>query len=176
MTLPIVLLDVDSVLVESNHWNLEQVNTRFGTNYQFEQIVDWNYRFMNPVHREFLYNECWQSGTLYDKQELSQSTLVTIAKLRRIARVMPCTSPMLGHIRSKYAFLLRYFDANDIILIKDKTVVNGAILVDDRPHNIEAFPGHPIIFDCPWNQGYQGDRVHSFSEIYPMVSDLLSYD
>lgn len=174
---PIVLLDMDSVLVEHNFRHIEKLNEFFGTAYTPEDIVDFKYEGFEEEEREFIFEQ-WERPDLYDNDELSQAQLDVIDNLREFARVVVCTSPMAGHIASKYRFLLRYFDRHDIIMASAKYLVSGGdVLVDDAPHNIRDFSlytdGHAIIYDKPWNQGIFGPRAYEFEDIGVLVTSAL---
>lgn len=172
----IILLDVDGVLVESNQTNIQRVNEHFGTNYCFEDIETFEYDFMTEAQRQFIYDECWHDPSLYDGAELTPEQTDTLEGLRRVARVIACSSPLVGHIESKYRFLKLYFDRADIVLASDKNLIGGDILVDDGLHNLEVFPGHVIVYDRPWNRSPGRDlpRAHNFEEIGQRVLEYLT--
>ena len=172
MKKPIILLDVDGVLVNHNARHLDALNETYGTSYAYSDITDFHYSFMPQHHRDALYN-LWHAADLYDHDVIHEVQMEVIGGLREIGRVMACSSPLEGHISSKYRFLLRYFDRRDIVLTADKSLVGGTILIDDGPHNIKAFPGHGIIFDQPWNQGVKAPRARTFEDIGPLVQDYL---
>jgi 5'(3')-deoxyribonucleotidase len=169
---PVVLLDVDGVLV--NHDHLDKLNAEFGTSYVHSDIKFFGYDNMPVEHADFMMS-CWDNPRLYDNDELTDEQLSVIEGLREIADVAVCTSPMPNSIESKYKFLLKYFDHNHIIMAGNKTYVTaGDILVDDGPHNITSFPGHVIVFDQPYNRHLKDrPRAMSFNEIGPLVVDYL---
>lgn len=170
---PLILLDCDGVLVESNADNLERLNEEFGTNYEFEQITSFSYDFMEDEEREFIYEECWGRGDLYEDAELSGHQQRVLRLMREIGEVAVVSSPMAGHIESKYRFLARYFDRERIVLASDKSILRGDVLIDDGPHNIEPFPGETIVYDRPWNRGVNGRRAYSFAGILVHVQELF---
>lgn len=171
MHTPVILLDVDGVLVNHQEENLQRLNEFFLTTYTLDSITSFDYKNLPPAHREYLIS-LWHE-TDYDHDALTEEQLRTIEGLRSFARVIACSSPLVGHADSKLAFLLNYFDRHDIILATDKALVSGEILIDDAPHQISAFPGHTIIYDQPWNRGISGPRAHSFDEIGPLVISYL---
>lgn len=174
MSRPIVLLDMDGVMVNHNQRHLDLLNEEFGTAYTYDQITDFEYSFLTSEQREFIFT-CWKQQDLYAHDALTKDQLEVIDGLREIARVVACSSPMEGHIRSKYAFLTRYFEKHNIVLTRDKTLVGGDILVDDAPHNIKSFPGHAIVFDQPWNRGLCcHPRARTFEDIGPLVQDYIT--
>ena len=60
-----VLLDVDGVMTMGNDHILESVNRVFGTDYKFEDITDFEYKFMTEEEREHVF-EAWENDCLYD--------------------------------------------------------------------------------------------------------------
>jgi 5'-nucleotidase len=175
---PTVLIDVDSVMVEHSAEYLRGLNHAFGTNYNFEDITDFDYTFLQPAERDYIF-KCWQSSHIYDKDVLSSEQLSVLAGLREVADVVACSSPMIGHIKSKYGFLLRYFDRKHIILASEKWRIRGDVLIDDAPHNIYDFvtytDGQIIVYDRPWNRSIQGvPRVHNWAELGPVVLEILN--
>lgn len=172
-SVPVILLDVDGVLVDKTHEHLAAINARFGTSFTYKDVTDWNYSYMTPEQIRYQ-NELWDSPTLYDNEELSLAYLATLSELRKMGRVIACTSPFVGHASSKYRFLRRCgFSMRDIIMAKDKNLVFGDLLIDDGAHNIEEFHSRAILVDRPWNQhsGHQ-PRVYSFEDL-PTVAERL---
>lgn len=56
-------------------------------------------------------------------------------------------------------------DEKHIIFINPKYLLNTDYLIDDGPHNIEAFPQTGVLVDAPWNE-HLGDD-------YPRMKDWL---
>ncbi len=168
-----ILIDCDSVLVEHNDLHIDKVNEVFGTSYTFESITSFGYDFMTHEQRELTY-ELWRDPTLYDDAELTQEQLVTLERLRKLARLVVVTSPMVGSVDSKYAFLLKYFDRHDILTASDKSIIRGDILIDDSQKNLDAFPNPVIIFDKPWNQQVlDGWRCFAFKDLPIIAQSIL---
>ena len=51
-----------------------------------------------------------------------------------------------------------------------KQFIRADILIDDGPHNLEAWRGHAIAFDQPWNQTWGGQRAYSWLEMGVLVN------
>jgi len=78
-----------------------------------------------------------------------------------------CTSP-LDHYRhclhEKYEWVECHLGADyvqKVVVTKDKTLVHGDVLVDDKPEIIGSRqPGwQRVVFDRPWNRHVQGTRI-----------------
>ena len=168
---PIILLDVDGVLVDLQEENIARLNLLFGTSYTKDSVVEFDYSNFPDEHREFLISLWYEVD--YSKCFLTPTQLETIDGLRTLGRVVACSSPLVGHADSKLEFLHRYFDRRDIALARDKSLIQGEILIDDAPHQIQSFPGHVIIFDQPWNTLVPGPRAYEFDDIGPQVISYL---
>jgi 5'(3')-deoxyribonucleotidase len=174
MNKPIVLLDVDGVMTHHNQEFLSDINELFGADYKVDDIVDFDYSFLKDDEREHIYY-LWNNCS-YDGYSLSEHEQDVLKWLRSVSRVVACSTPFAGHIESKYRFLTRYFKYEDIVLCKDKWLIGGDILVDDKPSNIEKFRTvgkHAIVFDQPWNKEVRGPRAMDFESIGPCVVDYM---
>ncbi|MBU0906583.1 MAG: hypothetical protein KKE05_00330 [Nanoarchaeota archaeon] len=75
--------------------------------------------------------------------------------------VFICTSPSVTSstcIQNKFDWVERYLGKewkHKIVLTKDKTVVNGDILIDDKPR-VDGVDGRPswehVLYDQPYNR------------------------
>lgn len=174
---PVVLIDCDGVLVDMQDGNIRRLNNLCGTNYTAEDVKDFGYSNFPKPHREIL-KSFWYDCT-YDDKHLSTEQQLIIDGLREYVRVVACSSPLPGHTDSKLRFLLRYFQRTDIALLSHKTLLNADLLIDDGPHNIEDAKrvGMPfIIFDQPYNRHLEGPRAKSFSDLGPLVLDILGVE
>ncbi len=175
MSKPIILLDMDGVLVDHTAEILKEVNELFGKSYVPGDITNFEYTNFDPEERDFIYR-WWERSDCYDLSRLDDTAIFTIKCLREWGRVMVCSTPFQGHIASKYNFLRRYFDHKDIILCYNKDLIKADVLVDDKPSNIEAFRatgGLGIIFDQPWNHEVLGARAYVLDDIGPPIMDYL---
>lgn len=57
---------------------------------------------------------------------------------------------------------------------RDKTVVKGEILFDDKIKNLEACVNEtiPIVMDRPWNQKFKGLRVKQYQDFFEHIQYL----
>lgn len=46
---------------------------------------------------------------------------------------------------------LKRFDLDRLIFIKDKFLLRGDLIIDDKPKNVETFCGQGILYTQPWN-------------------------
>lgn len=77
---------------------------------------------------------------------------------------------------------LPFLGRERLIMAHHKHVLRGDAILDDKPSNIVAFKGLPLLFDKPWNQDselkkehyHEGMfiRVHSFEEAFNRLIQL----
>lgn len=177
---PRILVDMDGVLVFSNNSHLEKINKEFGKDYKFEDINDFGAGFMQERERKrFL--ELWDEKD-YGESDFAFGAERGLLKLNELGDVFIVTSPMVGHIESKFRFLLKRFDKNQIVLTSNKKLVMDyypTILIDDGPHNIDEAPDnvYTIIFDKPWNKDVEANlRVSNWHEIARKTQDFLELE
>ena len=82
--------------------------------------------------------------------------------------VFICTSPFSTYqncVREKYEWVGNTLGSNwvnRIILTKDKTLIKGDLLIDDKPQitGVESVPSwEHVIYDRPYNQGVDKRRI-----------------
>lgn len=80
-------------------------------------------------------------------------------------------------IMDKYASFEEHFpflDFSKIIMIKDKFILNGDFMIDDKIENVATSSvRYPVLMDKPWNKDYHGaKRVYSLEEFYEYVHEI----
>lgn len=101
------MLDMDGVLCEEpQSQHLVTLNVEFETDYTIEDVKDFHYSVLTPEQHKFIFGkDCWHREDLYDGFPLLPGKKEVIEQLRKIGRVVVCTSPLLGHVQSKYKWL-----------------------------------------------------------------------
>jgi 5'(3')-deoxyribonucleotidase len=61
-----------------------------------------------------------------------------------------------------------------LILIHDKHLLQGDMLVDDKPENLVAFRGHRVLFNRPWNKTLNTGIMESWLTRVSTYSDILA--
>jgi 5'(3')-deoxyribonucleotidase len=164
MDKPIILVDLDGVML--HHY--EDLLKEIGLDY--EDQTDYALRNLTYEERNYIWHK-WNTFD-YHSSSLSQETLGALEEMRRWARVIAVSTPMPGHVDSKYSMLNRYFHWKDVMLVADKALVKGDLIIEDKPANIENFPGHAIVYDHPYNRHLDFPRVSTFGEV-PELAKLL---
>lgn len=68
----------------------------------------------------------------------------------------------------------------NVVLTHRKDLVTGDVLIDDAVHNLESFPGYKVLFNQPWNEGYNAHnngmiRVMDWKEVVRAIKNLSVY-
>ncbi len=171
-----VILDIDGVVWDHNPYFLKRVNDRYGTEYKYSDIVAFRYgEFMEDDHAQYIY-KLWHSPDLYEMGDcIVEGALKGIECLQQITRVVAVSSPLAGHIESKFRWLVETFGRRDVSLTSDKNLLYapGRIMVDDAMHNLRDWPGTTVCFDRPWNKSYPTSgwyrRAHNWTRLVNCV-------
>jgi 5'(3')-deoxyribonucleotidase len=102
-----------------------------------------------------------------------------VEELRKFAKVICVTSPFesVRHWEhSRRAWLKEHygFTGKEIVSCSSKELIPGAVLIDDRTENLDAWwSAHPdklaICFSRPWNRSYRGVTALSYAEALELV-------
>ena len=68
-----------------------------------------------------------------------------------------------------------FFTYKDVIITSQKQLINGDILIDDAPHNLEGGKYKGILMTAPHNKSYKAEehglvRVNDWEEIYKLIN------
>ena len=177
---PVILCDVDAVVADLLTAWLWWYNRLYNDTLTTADITGWDmHPFVKPECGKKIY-EILRFPKLYDGVMPIHGARYSIKALRREGyRVVFVTSCVAGTTDAKiewlmqHKFLPRVRTPEDFIAAKDKSLVKGAILIDDAIHNVAAYPGHTILFDQPYNRSYNHYvRAHHWGEVLTLVRAL----
>lgn len=179
-----VLIDLDDTMTHLVRAWCQCLNQRYGTSVSENDILDWKIsdyfpdltedQVFEPIHEDAF----WQSvepmadAQRYIKQLIDEGFDVYV-----------CTASFFDTIKSKFEYVLgRYFPFiswNQVIVTKNKRMINGDILIDDGVHNLEGGAYEKILMSAPHNRGYDAElhgmtRVKSWKEAYDAVHRYAS--
>lgn len=63
---------------------------------------------------------------------------------------------------------------NRLVLIHDKQLLRGDMLIDDKPENLVAFKGHRVLFNQPWNANLTTGILEQWFTRVSTYSDILA--
>jgi 5'-nucleotidase len=146
MTQQIIFVDVDGVAADSITYWINLYNADYKQQLKKTDITQYDIKpFIIP------YCNFAQYFTHYEEVKTEKNAKWAIEKLWREYRVVFATA---GKIES-----LNWLQVNfgikeiDYVFCKDKSLLRGDILVDDKPENLWGFQGKRFLFRQPWNEG-----------------------
>lgn len=167
---PILLVDMDGVLCDfvgkfNDIWRLRYPDRFFlapekATTFYFEDEYPEEYK-------EDIREIVNQPGFFSNLDPLKGS-LVGITQLSNLYNVFICTSPLTSNptcLNDKYNWVKNYLGTDwlkKLIITKDKTLIQGTFLLDDKPEiygNTVPTWEH-VIFDQPYNRQSRKRRVN----------------
>jgi 5'(3')-deoxyribonucleotidase len=176
----IIGLDVDGVVADLVGALLRALHDRTGQLLIPEQIHSFDLRTMLGDSMDIASDILSEKGFVRDIQPYPNA-IDGIEQLRRIGRVVFVTtpfhpSPTWSHERT--AWLVKHTRARrrDIVLLDDKTLFCGSLLIDDAPHQLEAWTrdGRAAIRVVrPWNDGAAGLAARSWGEIVALAEVVV---
>ena len=174
-----VLIDLDDTMTYLTRAWCRWLNWLYGTSVSENDILGWeiaNYfptlteaQVFTPVHTDKFWKnvEPMEEAPKYIKQLIDEGFDVYI-----------CTASTFDTIKAKFEYVLeRYFPFiswDQIIVTKNKQLVNGNILIDDGVHNLEGGAYKKILMSAPHNMSYNAEshgmtRVKTWKEVYQAV-------
>jgi len=165
-------MDMDDVIVDlvggfSKEWRKRYPNYPFVAPEEYKEFyIRDNY----PKNLTPLIDEVYYSPGFYSLLLPIPGSIEGVKRIVQAGyKVFICTNFMSNNERSKEEkrlWVMRFLGrelAEKIIFAKDKTIVRGDLLIDDKPV-IEGRNPNPswkhIIFDQPYNRGVKGTRIN----------------
>lgn len=182
----IIAVDVDGVVADMHTEWLNRYNVDYNDKLTIQDIVSWDtHLYVKPECGKNIYKYL-NSQTLYNWVLPTVGAQTGVADLRRLGhRVVFATTNAKGMSDGKWEWLERrgfLKGSEDLIVVGDKSLVRADLLIDDAPHNIDAFIGPAILFDRPWNYtmpagmkkfGYEYKRLATWRQIVQYIQEEL---
>lgn len=164
-----IAIDLDSTLNDLDDKWTEAISKDFGVNLTREDMKSWNADTWKPEGCENIFEPLSRPGWFRNLGVQPHAQEVT-KFLSRHFDLYIATAFHPDSVRDKYDWVGEHFphiDQKNIIFINPKHVLNTHYLIDDGPHNIEAFKQTGVLIDAPWNQnlGNKYKRFTSWLEI-----------
>lgn len=186
----IVLIDLDDTMTHLCRAWCRWLNAIHGTNVSENDITGWKISDYFPTLTEDQVFRPLHTDSFWREVEPMVDAPKYIKKLMDEGfEVYICTASLFDTIKSKFEHVLgRYFPFiswNQVIVTKNKQLVNGDILIDDGIHNLEGGRYKKVLMSAPHNRDYDAEshgmtRVKSWEEAYNAVhfyaSEILRED
>ena len=139
------LIDIDGTLVDTPILWLNWFENKYKIKYNRENLRTFEsfYEEFTKVAPEKDVLSFWNNTSLYDDLKPYTKAKLYVNKLKNQGyKIYFCsTCNFLEHSVSKRNFLEKYFsyEIEDLIIIRDKFLLNADLIIDDRPKTLEEF-------------------------------------
>lgn len=175
-------MDLDDTLIDLlNPW-VVALNEKYGTNIQKEDIVEWNMQKAFPsLNKSEIYSPLKERSFWDGVEPIEGAIGYLILLMKEGHEILIVTASHYSVIEMKAETVLkRYFSFipwEDVIITSDKRRIRGDVLVDDAPHNLIGGKYRRILFDAPYNRGFNEGRlkmrrVKNWKEAYQAIQEI----
>lgn len=168
---PIILLDQDDILADHDEEIIRRYNKKYKTNFTIEDITCWEIAsIMGKEVEQIMFDP-----ELFKDLPIVEGCYENLKILyeSNLFEFYICTAAHPAAMYNKYNWIKEYlpfFNKRDVIFTYRKDLINGDLLFDDGPHNIEAFKKDVIIMDKPYNRYIKNrDRVHNWEQFAELL-------
>lgn len=174
-----ILIDMDDTMEQLARGWIRYLNQRYGTDTRPEDAVAWDMsRAFPSLTKEQVY-------AALDEDELWDEVLPMPGAAETIQRLMEeghqiyvVTATGYRTLKAKMEkVLFKYFPFitwDQVIITRDKHMVQGDVLIDDGPHNLERGTYRKILFDAVHNRSFDEStvgavRASTWEEVYDLL-------
>lgn len=180
---PIVLLDMDDVVTNCIKGVVKNLNTKLGTKFKVNDVTDWHFSKCLKVP-ENVVNEVFRTPGFFEKLKPMPGAIDAINQLIESAKydvyIITATSDDDGlELVEKIKWFKKYipnFNIKRIISCKDKYIIRGDVLVDDREYNLDTCAPYMqcILMDSPKNRNCtKYRRIKSLLELPDILEEMF---
>ena len=157
-----ILLDCDGILSNFSKGVLDVFNKHYGTKWKEKDIHSWDMSQTLGVSRDIVQEIAAQPNFCLNLDPYPEG-IEAAKELGKIGDVWVVTSPLNSKTwmweRNEWVGKHVGIDERKVIHTGNKKLIKGAMLVDDKPKNVEEWnkewpDGVALLFDRPWNQDY----------------------
>lgn len=180
-----IFCDVDGVVADLHAEWLRRYNADYGDTLTLDRILAWDMRrFVRPECGARIYDYLHQPD-LYDAVPVVPGAAEGVEELRsmghRVVFTTACAGPVMASAKAEWLFRHRLLPMpyqagmHDLIIVQDKGLAVGDLLIDDYPGNLRAFNGRGILYAAPYNAEERAFPVaRSWTEVPWAVSEALA--
>lgn len=165
----IILIDMDGVLADFEGAFLTQYRAKFPQHYYIPLEDRKEFAIFNEYPEELSEDvrSIYSASGFFKNLPIIDGAKEAVLKMQEFGHeVFICTSPInrfKNCVTEKYLWIASNFGhemTKKIILTKDKTLIHGDILIDDKPEHfgINTPTWEHILFDAPYNRQITNKR------------------
>lgn len=180
MLKPILCIDMDSVIVDLMTEWYGRYNRDYGDDLTVERVLSWDAKsYVKPECGEKIYEYLQEPGLFTILQPLphAQEVLERLVKRFDILIVTAPPSPVAYQEKEEWIYRhLPFIGRENLVFTHRKELVNGDLLFDDAPHNLQSFLAAgriAVAMDYPYNRNVDCPRVSGWLEFEEKVDLFL---
>lgn len=181
-----ILVDFDDTLTDLLKSWITRINVSHGTKVNPEDVTDWNIDLFFPTLTRRQVFEPIFDDDFWDEVKPKANAVKYLKQLIDDGhQVYICTNTNYKTLKSKMdKVLFRYFDYltwNNVIITRDKQMINADILIDDGVHNLVGGNYKGILMEAPHNKKFNEKehdiiRVKTWDEIYDLINTMANWE
>ena len=177
-----ILVDMDDVLDDLCKVWADTLNKLFEVNVQYEDIIEWDMQKAFPMlSKQEIY---WPLGCewMWERINPLPGAIDTVKKLIKDGHklvIVTASAPETIEPKLKKFFFRRYpfFTMDDVIIAKQKYLIEGDVLIDDGVHNFDKVRCNKILMTAPHNKNFDAEgngmrRANNWDEIYKIICEI----
>jgi 5'-nucleotidase len=164
-------IDLDTTLNNLEEVWLERYNKDYNDNLTPEDMIDWDVtKYVKPECGTKMFQYLWEPG-FFRNLSIKPHAREVCEFLNQYYDLYIVTACHPKAVLDKWEWVqehLPFMDYRHFIPLTDKSLIQMDYLIDDGPHNIEAFKnGVPIVIDMPYNRhlGYRYIRCRDWVDV-----------
>lgn len=151
-----IFIDMDEVLNDLVTQWVAALSSTYNYTTTFEDIKDWDLESAYPALTSSQIYEPLDNDEFWRKlRPANEAAPVIQSWITAGHKVYVATATYYKDVSTKVQWLQCYFpmiELSNIIIIKDKSLLKGDVLIDDGVHNLVYGSYIKIIMDKPWNR------------------------
>lgn len=176
-----ILIDMDDVLTECVSIWINYLNEKTGKSLTHDDITDWNLRVSYPELTETEITEPLLNSEFWSKVSPLKDAVKCVKKFLKDGHEVVVVSASYPLSYSyKLVVLDKFFPFiphDNVVIAHNKSFVDGDVLIDDNPKNLENRSGYGILFSAPHNRNYAVNnknifRADSWKEAYKLICHM----
>ena len=173
---PRILFDMDDCINSFLNYLLSVYNERTGAHIKPSEIKDWDLeKYVGEYGISIFKEEGFFEGIPEKKNATRTLKKLIMSADYDVYVITACTTN--HELEEKYKWFDKYlpeFNKDRIIKCKEKEIIHGDVLIDDKIENLVKCSPYMrcVLFDMPHNRGCNDfPRIKSLSEVIPLLKE-----
>jgi len=178
----LVLMDMDEVIFWTQDGFVKMLKEKYPEiePVPYEQTTEFYMENLYPENQREAIKNIWYEKGLFRNFSLMPGALEALTEISKKNEVFICSSPAMSPycIQEKYDSIGEKLGEKwqkKLITTKDKTIIEGDILIDDKPEIIgfRKPSWEQIVYNHPWNQHISGKRRINWQNYREVLPELF---